>query len=431
MRKNILLKGLVPTLVLFSTQAAAVPFQSIDPRSYGMGGTGTASGNAANAGFMNPALLATAKEDEDFALEFPIIAARIYEEDDVLDEIDNYQDNGFESSLTGSIDNVTVDADVTNSVAPAASNLSTQILKMSDKMIQGEGNLGLVVGIPSKKFGVSLTFNGWLVGGGLLDYSAHDKAIIDAMAVSATIADLNAIPEVSGQINSTGPDVVDTLTSSLKARGAVMQEIGLSFAREVNVAGHDIAVGVTPKYVKITTFDYLVGVNTADFETDQGEKEYTDFNLDVGVAKSYDSGWKTGLVVKNIISQEYETSPFVTADLVAAGVTAAPSKIKIEPQARVGISHSTEWTTVALDVDLAENEAVSFEPKTQFAALGAELDVFDTVQLRIGYRHNMSNSNTSIATAGIGFSVFGAHADIAVGANEDEIGGALQLGFRF
>ncbi|NOY62741.1 MAG: conjugal transfer protein TraF, partial [Gammaproteobacteria bacterium] len=39
---------------------SAAPFISMDPRSLGMGGTGVASGNSANASFVNPALLATA-----------------------------------------------------------------------------------------------------------------------------------------------------------------------------------------------------------------------------------------------------------------------------------------------------------------------------------------------------------------------------------
>ena len=212
-------------------------------------------------------------------------------------------------------------------------------------------------------------------------------------------------------------NVVDKLTSGMLARGAVIQEVSIALAREFNIGGHDVAIGVTPKYLTVTTFDYEIDVNTADFDSDQGEKEYTDFNFDIGAAKDYANGWKTGLVVKNVIGEEYKT---------VLGNT-----VKIEPQARLGVAHSTDWTTVALDVDLNESEAVGFDSKTQYVGLGAELDIFSTAQLRIGYRHNMSDSDTSIVTAGFGFSIFGAHMDISAGANDDEVGGSLQLGFRF
>ncbi len=93
-----------------------------------------------------------------------------------------------------------------------------------------------------------------------------------------------------------------------------------------------------------------------NLDTDQGKKEYSDFNFDIGVAKTYDSGWKTGVVVKNLLAEDY--------------LTALGNTIKIEPQARIGIAHSNEWTTVALDVDLNESESAGFDSNTQYAALG-------------------------------------------------------------
>jgi hypothetical protein len=82
-----------------------------------------------------------------------------------------------------------------------------------------------------------------------------------------------------------------------------------------------------------------------------------------------------------------------------------------------------------------ENDPVAFEKPTQYASIGAELDVYDTLQLRLGYRTNLSVSDSAVASVGLGFSPFGVHLDIAAMANpsdpEKEAGAALELGFYF
>jgi len=440
MRKSILLKALAPTLVLFSTQAAAVPFQSIDPRSLGMGGVGVASGTSANAGFMNPALLSAARDDEDFSLELPIIGARFSDKDNLLDEVDYYQDNNLEANLTTTID--AFDAAVVGGdpatiqsaagqVATDADALLTQLKKLTGKPLQGEVFGGMVIGIPSKKVGASLTLNAYGVVGGQLNF--EDQALIDgiiaAANTTATGADLTALENntvIADQLADTA-DVVDNLKSNLGARGAIISEVGLSLSREFNIGGHDVAIGITPKLVKVKTFHYVLGVNTADIDTDKGTKEFSDFNIDVGAAKDYGNGWKAGLVVKNLIGKEYDTAPFASP-----GLTAVPSAtIKVDPQVRLGISHGNEWLTVAADLDVTENEPVGFETKTQYLGVGAEMDLFDWVQFRAGYRHNLSDSDTSIPTIGFGFSPFGVHMDLALAGNSDEAAVSFQLGFRF
>lgn len=420
MRKSMLIKGVGSLLVLFSAQAAALPFNANDPRSLAMGGTGVASGTAANAGFMNPALLAASKDEEDFALELPIIGGSVYDPDKVLDEVDNYQSGNYESNFDAAVTAFTgapTDDNKAKDVANQTDLLQKQLLKMADKTLQGEVLAGFVVGIPSRRIGASLIADVWAVGGGVLNY--EDKAVLDAMIVAGNTSAAALV--ANGTINASALD------SNLQARGAVISELGVSLAREVDLFGTPVALGITPKYIKVTTFDYKVGVNSANFDANKGKKEYSGANLDVGLAKDYKNGWKTGVVAKNLISKEYETAPYASPGLVAS----APAKIKVSPQVRAGISHATDWSTVALDVDLTTNDPVGFEKKSQYIGLGAELDVFDLLQLRIGYRHNMKDSNTSIPTIGLGFSPFGAHLDFAVGANGKATALAMQLGFRF
>ncbi|NOY61718.1 MAG: conjugal transfer protein TraF, partial [Gammaproteobacteria bacterium] len=210
------------------------------------------------------------------------------------------------------------------------------------------------------------------------------------------------------------------LTSAAQARFAVFAEVGVSISRQFDLAGQQWALGVTPKYVEVLTYDYLYlgkDIDTAEFTLDEGEKRYSSFNVDIGAAHELGDGWQIGAVIKNLIPQEYETIRNNT--------------ITLDPQLRIGAAHRSDWTTVAIDLDLSENDPIGFGPATQYLGAGVEFNLWETLQLRAGYRHNLSDSDTSVATAGIGLSPFGVHIDLAAAANSDEITGSLQLGVRF
>jgi hypothetical protein len=82
-----------------------------------------------------------------------------------------------------------------------------------------------------------------------------------------------------------------------------------------------------------------------------------------------------------------------------------------------------------------ENDPIAFEAPTQYASIGAELDLYDLFQLRGGYRTNLSADDSSMVSAGIGLSPFGVHLDLTAMANpsnpEKEAGVAMELGFYF
>jgi len=212
-------------------------------------------------------------------------------------------------------------------------------------------------------------------------------------------------------------DPTTNLTSSVQAQGAVVSEVGISLAREVSLGNYEIALGITPKYQAVDTFDYVVNVDTADITADQGKKSYKNFNLDMGIAHDFADGWKTGLVVKNMMSKSY--------------TTVLGNTIQIKPQARIGVAYTGSFAAAALDVDLIENKGAGFESKSQYVSLGTELNAWDLFQFRLGYHHNLSNSNNDSASLGFGFSPFGIHLDLAVMGSDKEVGAGLQTGFRF
>lgn len=411
MKRNILLSAALISAGLMSAQAMAAPFNSMDPRSFALGGAGVSSADSGNAVFMNPALLSATHSDDDFSIELPIVGARLYDPGELADGLDDYQDSNVEGEFDAALVALRATPSAANydNVATATGNLLTKLDAIANDAVQAELMAGMVVGVPNKTLGVSVVASGRVVLGGILNMTAVDRALLQGV-----IADANNTAPVS-EFDGIGSGA---LTSTLDARGAYIQEVGVALSREFDIGGSPWAIGITPKVVKVRTFDYSAAVNTADIgDDDKGRKDYDEFNMDVGVAKDFGAGFRAGLVVKDLIGQEYET--------------ARGNKINLDPQVRVGVSHRNEFVMVTADLDFTENEPVGYESKSQYLALGAELDIFDTVQIRIGYKHNMSDEDTSAPTVGFGFSPFGLHIDAAVSANDDEVSAALQLGFRF
>lgn len=417
-RKKILL-ALAPVCALVASNALAVPYSTFDPRSFAMGGTGVAAGNSASAGFMNPALLAQAKEGEDFTLAAPIVGVRAADSDDMVGSLDTFQINDNTGVFSRAITAFNTSKTVANAnVAVAAGTALTADLRtLSNKALQGEVGVGFVAAIPSKRFGVAVTGNAWAVGGALLDITTADTDQVNQRLDTLRAALNSNDPTTQVAALSSLSDPTTGFTSSAKVRGAVIAEVGVSVARMFNVMNRDIAFGITPKLVKVETFDYSADVDTADVTFDTGRRSYTAMNVDLGAVQDFQNGWRGGMAVKNLLPKDYET--------------ALGNKIETAPQVRIGVSRSSSWTTLAVDLDVTENDAVGFDSKTQYLALGGEFDVFKTLQLRAGYRYNISDNDTSIPTLGAGLLVFGAHIDLAAAYNGTEAALSGQLGFQF
>ena len=444
MKKNLVSVAVGSAMLLGTTATLAAPFNSFDPKTMAMGGAGVAVANPGSAPFFNPALLSIADKSDDFALELPIIGARAYDPEDFGDAIDNFDDTVVDNLDTAIQDFNTATGNTTD-VRNALSAVDNELLTLNNKPFQADLGAGMVVGIPSKKFGMAFSAAGTVNVVGVFNYE-------DSPTIAALNADLQRLDDCAitpdptctdpatytyvdagGNITFTAND--DTGSSDLNSQvhfvGIALAEVGLSFSREMSVFGSKMAVGLTPKYVSATVFDYEANADNADsdnYDADDYTEEYTNFNLDIGLAKDYRNGWRTGFVVKNIISQDYEamyTDP-VTGNKTPTGVT-----VSLKPQARFGISRTTDWTTLALDVDLTENEALGLGDKSRYVALGAEFNAFRLVQLRAGYRADTVNSDRSVASLGVGFSPLGIHMDLGVAGNDNEVGGSFQLGFRF
>ncbi len=236
------------------------------------------------------------------------------------------------------------------------------------------------------------------------------------------------------------------LESTVEVVAVAIAEVGLSFASEFEFGNHPVAIGITPKIQKISTFHYGDEVDGfEDVETDDlkdYQRDYTDFNLDIGASYRFgaSNNWMAGAVVKNILGGSYKYADTIVTPKDDNGIPGTPykldgGKVNLNPQVRGGIAYHSKWFNAAFDLDLMKNKAVAYEAETQYASLGIELDVFRTLQLRAGYRANLVSGGTDVVTAGFGLSPFGVHIDVAAMANPSdylrEAGAVMDLGFYF
>lgn len=442
---------LAATAALFVTSSAAmaVPFSSFDARSMAMGGVGVAVGNAATAPLFNPALLSITREDDDFALVLPTIGIRVADPDKLSDSIDKFQSGNYVTNLTNSITTLN-NAIATANTTPTAANItamqvaagtvgnttlpavSTQLATLNNKPITVDGGVATVVSIPGNQLGIAFYANGVVTAGGLFQYK--DKPTLDNLSLHisclSTAADTTAINACNTTYGGgANPNFNNTtLQSSVNFRGVMLSEMGLAFSSDLGY----MTWGLTPKIVKAQLFDVPINVNNTNqtgVSSSDYQANYSMTNIDLGVATYDKIGWRTGLVIKNVIpyTLDFKKAPTPGATPVANGQT-----LTLRPLVRVGVSHTTSWSTVALDIDVTRNDPAGFEQSTQYIALGGELNAWDWVQLRAGYRVDMVNSARNVTSVGLGLSPFGVpHFDIAVAGNASEIGASFQLGVHF
>lgn len=447
MKKALLTVSVITALASLSVQAR--PSGIYDPRALGMGGVGVTTATARNASFFNPAALAATREDEDFALNLTL-AVRAADPDKLADDIEDVEDAGNEvsdaldalnSSITtinNGITNATLtEADVRQGSSSAArsstaiTNFNNELQKVNRKTVDLTGFGGLIIAIPSKNFGIGLYASGRADAGARFNYSSSDAAMLtgyagDATTISTTLdgcattplaCDSAAVTTLRDQITDANGDL-NNLQSTFDARGIVVSEVGISLARRFPEYGN-IDIGITPKALKVKTFNYAISAQDTEFDSKTGQLDASAFSFDVGVTKTYGESYKTGIVIKNVLGKKF-------------ALANSTDEIKIKPEARLGLSHHTNWTTIGLDLDLMKNEGLGngFSKDTQFLGVGAELDVW-LLQLRLGYRHDLSGNYDGMPSVGVGLNLFGLHLDVGAAGNAKEVAASAQLGLNF
>ena len=387
--KRILSVALVAVL---SGSVDAVPF-SLEARSLGMGNARVATADIATAPFANPGMLSFQPSRKDFSLLLGV-GGFLNDGDEVIDKIDDYQAayNNFQADPVGNIDEGVRAVDIAQS--------------LEGDVIAPEATVMISTGYSGEKWAFAVS------------------ARADAIA-AGTVTD----------ISQTVLDLTDPTKNILEVEGVLTAELGVSVARNFQVLGQKVAVGVTPKYVKVDNIHLSESISSVETGLgdliDDSVKDLGDFTtLDVGLVMGLTERTKIGLVVTNLVSNKINFT----------NSSGNPATLSFDTQARLGVAYRNDMLTLGADVDLIENDALltsqNFQAlKSQNISLGGEFNLFDFMQLRIGAQKNMADGISEAAkdnlyTAGIGF-WFGFNLDLAVVSQNDSLGGFLQTGFRF
>lgn len=332
---------------------------SYDSRSVGMGGVGVASASHLTASFHNPALAAKYSDNDNFGMILPTLNLNIHDGDDMVSKFDDFED--IDDVLQMDPDNEELTAEWRKALAA-----------MDDGKVTSNVNLGMVVAVPNKYLATNLFVSGK----------------VSAIA----IANVDDRDLTSHPIND---DLYSTVTGLVG--GTV--DVGFTFAREVELYGHDIYLGFSPKFQQIYSYYHTEFIDNDD--NDESDPDYmtrSTFNVDVGLAYEVSENINVGFSALNLIERELETDKnhMYSATYV------------VGPEYRVGADYRGNWFNVAMDVDLNRRHYFKeYSHKTQFARIGGELNGWDWVAVRAGYQHSLTDSAEDIVSLGFGFTPFG------------------------
>ena len=367
------------------SSADAIPF-SVEARSLGMGNVRVATADIATAPFANPGMLSFQPSRDDFSLLIGL-GAFLNDSDGLVDKIDEFQD-AYNRGQAGD------PAEALRAVSIAQSMLGD--------VIAPETTLALSTGFSGEKWAFAL--------------SARADAIGAGTVLTTNVIDPNAY--------------------DLVIEGVLTTELGASLARNFQVFGQKLAIGLKPKYVTVENAFIQEPITTAgtsrgDLLDDKNSTDLGDFTtLDLGLVMGLTRHTQIGLVATNLVSHKIN---FINS-------SGAPATLSFDTQARLGIAYRNDMLTLGADVDLIENDALlttqNFQAlKSQNVSVGGEFNLFKIMQLRIGAQKNIADGISDAAkdplySAGIGF-WFGFNVDLAVVSQNDSLGGFLQTGFRF
>jgi hypothetical protein len=413
-------------VVFLNKNAYAVPFGTFDPRSLAMGGAGVASGTSANAAYYNPALLSMYKTRKEIGRNssfiFPTITARAAEA--VIDNID-IEDENLEQDLVNAITafNQNTNSQTAQGVLSAATDLYSRLDQLVDGPVHGDGNVGMILGIGHKQEGGSIIINRRGVGTGAIENFTNDIALLEDYVEAMQFIESGGTagephPELFNP-DGTLIDQTGNLASIGNGAGLDITEVGMAVSREFQILGRGVAIGITPKILRVITYDFEADAVTGETNSAKDDNEDWDVNLDIGFAHQFNAQWRTGLVFKNVRSLSYTTS--------------LGTEIKLDPQIRAGVAYDSQWGLYAVDVDIIENDPIAYGSPSQMLSLGGEWKPKQWFKLRAGIARNMKgigNNSDPVFSAGLRWD-FGGIFDLSYAQGASEVAVGLQLGYRF
>ena len=428
-----------------SQTALAINYGVYESRGLGMGGAATAVGNHAQGAFYNPALLALHDREEeegrDGRVYLPTIIVQVSEGTDaaidaVEDELDTQLSNAINrfnaepvEASAGLIRDVAIDLrDVLDDIATSDLSLDSFI--------------GINVSEPSNREGGSFYFGARALAGGVANVSDSDRQLLgDYITSMGRIAAGEALAEVAADypqlVNSRGQliDPTARLTSNADVSALVVSEWGMAMAKQFEFRGQDIALGITPKLMRVDAFRDTADFNDGLDSVEEAEDEFKDtqathltLNADLGLVATIAERYRVSLAIKDAVKKSFTTRQ--QPDPVT-GEPAPDLRVTLSSRARIGFGYVGDQFRLGLDYDLEESTPMAGEAGTQELALGMEYLLWDSLALRAGYRSDQTGLRDNLGSAGLGYRWRRFVVDVAYASGGDYQAGGLQLGWTF
>lgn len=418
----------------------ATPFSIFEARGFAMGGAGVASSEHAAASLYNPALLAAPSETDRFSFILPAVGVRASGTDGSIQAAMDLNDHNTIDKLTAAADAFTAAYNLCrNTGCNNDTALKSASGQVADASVVARDDLGALSGksyIVNAGAVAAIALPKWAYKGALsLNVEFYGKAT--PVIASQDLTDLGTVISGARNYQQTGNPTTllsfyDPTTGELTVGsngnyqskfnvvGVAVSDIGLSMAKRINVGEQSLLLGLTPKIQQVNSVVYTADVNNTDFDLNKNKKTDAGFNVDVGLAKTFgaDSPYeklRLGLVVRNLIPRTYKTSD-------------PAQDIKMAPQVRVGAAWTGKYGTITSDLDLTANKIIGTgTDASQVFAIGGELNAWNVVKLRAGYRNDIKAKYGAV-TAGV--SVLGVQLSAAY-AKDRELAAMLQFGASF
>ncbi|MAM86159.1 MAG: hypothetical protein CME36_02480 [unclassified Hahellaceae] len=434
------INALAVCLAATAINVSAAPRGFSDARSAAMGRTGIAIENPLAAPFLNPALLAmpSARDKRRTALLLPSLRASAAMDEDLVDNIDDFQDNdrwdefvnavdAFNGSNSGATEAEARDA-LANAIEKARA-VDASLGEIDREALQVRLGLGTALsrtGGDKPGYAVFAGTNVELNGISRYNDSGTVNAVIDAAQAALDAADANDTSGLDADLERP----TDDPRSNASILGIAIAEVGIAYGHNFRLNTMNLQVGAAPKLQHVRTFDYTANANSFDendFDAGESEEQKTVFNMDLGASAQLDSleAMSFALVIKNVVPYDFET---------AGGNT-----MELNPLVQAGLGYTGENYVVTAELDLTRSEGVGFEGDRQLLAIGGEYSPLDWLHLRGGFSKNLRHGGAeggdidqdTLLSAGLGFSPGGTRIDLAAFVGESSTGAAFQLGYLF
>lgn len=407
-----------------------------EARSDAMGGTGVASGSYGSGALINPALLAKAQEEDSFTVILPSVGAQITDKDnlqdqidDISDKVDNYEDVIDSLTLQQIILNPTGSL---NLLEGAAGDLAGELEDLRGKTAQAKAGAGISVSIPNNVLSLAFVTKAYAHGRVSSSIDQQDIDYLRGIENSNTVAAGVAIDAATN-----GSDAITrNLNSTASGRAAIVSDYGVAMAKQFDLGGVPVSIGVTPKLQKTWLYNYTTSIYTydsSDWNSSRYRNDDTGFNVDAGLAADFGENWTLGLSGQNLISRDIDTKDIRITNGRTGETKSYKDTYQISPLVTAGAAWHNDFVTLSADGDLTETKGFKSEEDSQFVGVGAEIRPLSWFAVRAGYRADVKGDDSNVFTGGVGFAPFNrVHIDLMGLYGEDETWGAgAQLSMTF